>query len=144
MRNMSFMLTTQQMRDRSKFVTRRLGWWNAKQGEVIMACVKCQGIRKGQGIEHITPIEVVTASGEQLKAINQHDVIREGFPHMTPADFIAMFCKAHKARHCTPDTVVNRIEFKFLDSPKGEQPEPSLPTFYTYRGVLRHYGLNVK
>lgn len=55
MRNMSFMLTTAQIRDRSKTVTRRLGWWNLRVGDVVMACEKCQGLGKGGKIITLTP-----------------------------------------------------------------------------------------
>ena len=47
MRAMSFMLTTEQMRNRSKSVTRRLGWNTLKPGDRIIAAVKCQGLGKG-------------------------------------------------------------------------------------------------
>ncbi|HWM26559.1 MAG TPA: hypothetical protein VNP98_17210 [Chthoniobacterales bacterium] len=35
--NMSFFMTTPQMRARTKFVTRRLGWWKLKAGKVLYA-----------------------------------------------------------------------------------------------------------
>lgn len=34
-KNMSFMLTTERVRNKTKTVTRRLGWQNLKRGEII-------------------------------------------------------------------------------------------------------------
>ncbi len=55
MRNMSFMLTTQQMQDRTKDVTRRVGWWFLKPGDVIMAVEKGMGLKKGEKIKRMYP-----------------------------------------------------------------------------------------
>jgi len=44
-RNISFALTTKQIRNRSKTVTRRLGWLHIKKGDVLNACVKCMGLK---------------------------------------------------------------------------------------------------
>ena len=64
MRNMSFMLTTAQIRAGTKTVTRRLGWKFLKPGDRLMACVKCQGLGKGGKIEKIREIEVVSVRQE--------------------------------------------------------------------------------
>ena len=110
-RNMSFMLTTQQMRNKTKTKTRRLGWWNLKDGEIINAVEQAQGLKKGQKMRHIGPIQEVEHHPEPLNAITQEDVIAEGFPEMTPAQFVEMFCKANK---CSPYTTVNCITFRHL------------------------------
>jgi hypothetical protein len=111
-RNMSFMLTTAQVRARTKTVTRRVGW-NLKPGEILNACVQCQGLRKGQKIEVITQIRVVRAGGEPLAAITPADVAAEGFPGWSPEEFIVMFLRTHKG--VRPETVVNRIEFEYVE-----------------------------
>lgn len=112
MRNMSFMLTTEQMRNKTKTVTRRLGWKNLKPGDIVNACVKCMGLKKGEKIEVIGQIRILSNRPMELRAhINKHDCRREGFPDMYPADFVAMFCKAMK---CQSDQQVNRIEFEHL------------------------------
>lgn len=36
---------------------------------------------------------------------------REGFPEMSPEEFVTMFCATHK--HCTPETTLTRIEFRY-------------------------------
>jgi hypothetical protein len=111
-RNMSFSLTTQQIRDRSKDVTRRLGWFFLSPGDRLNACVKCQGLRPGEKIERLALIEVVSVSREPLNHIDARDVHREGFPGMTPDEFVAMFCEH---MNVSRSTMVFRIEFRYLD-----------------------------
>lgn len=110
MRNMSFAMTTNQIRAKSKTVTRRLGWRNLKPGTQIQACVKCQGLKPGEKIERLCVLEIVSVRRERLDAITQEDVRAEGFPHLSPAEFIEIFCAG---MGCTPDTEVTRIEFAY-------------------------------
>jgi hypothetical protein len=111
-RNMSFMLTAQQVLAGTKDVTRRHGWWNLKPGDPLNAVEKGMGLKRGQKIVKLRRIEVVSIRHERLDAITPADVCREGFPEMTPLQFIEMFCKTHQG--CTPATIINRIEFKYL------------------------------
>jgi len=111
MRNMSFMLTTQQILNETKIVTRRLGWWFLKAGDIVMACEKCQGLKKGEKIKRLKEIKIFDTKPQELKQITLTEVILEGFPNLSPLDFIDMFCKEMK---CTPETIVNRIEFRYL------------------------------
>lgn len=110
MRNMSFSITTRQMYDEIKDVTRRLGWWHLRQGDLVMAVEKGMGLKKGEQIKRIYPIEITFVRAEPLNSITPADVVREGFPEMTVDEFIQMFCASHKG--CTPETLVNRIEFR--------------------------------
>lgn len=112
MRWISFALTTRQFRDRTKDVTRRLGWEKVKRGDLLQVAVKCQGLKKGEHPERLGVIRVLDARREPLDAISKSDVIREGFPNMTPADFVGMFCE-HNG--CKPNTVITRIEFEYVD-----------------------------
>lgn len=112
-RNMSFAMTTPQFRDRSKTVTRRLGWWFVKPGDVLCGVEKGMGLKKGEKIKRLGLIEVVDARNEHLDEITQDDVIREGFPHWTPRDFTDFFRRAHG---CAYNEVVRRIEFRYLDT----------------------------
>lgn len=114
MRNMSFMLTTEQFRNRSKTVTRRIGWWDLQPGERLMGVEKGQGLKKGETIVRLGPILIVDARGEPLNRIDQDECNLEGFPELTPEKFVKMFCVAN--RGCTPETEVNRIQFKYLDA----------------------------
>jgi len=108
---MSFSLTTGQIRTRSKTVTRRLGWWDILPGEIVNACVKCQGLKKGERIDVLGQIRILSTRMEPLDYITAQDLIREGFPDSTCADFINMFIKANR---CGPKTTVNRIEFEYI------------------------------
>ena len=44
MRNISFSMTTEQVRRREKTVTRRLGWSDLKPGTILQAVEKAQGL----------------------------------------------------------------------------------------------------
>lgn len=115
MRNMSFALTTGQVRARTKTVTRRLGWKDAKRGDVVQPVVKGQGIPKGEKAEKIGgPIRMVKVDREPLGLIlgREGDVEREGFPHMSAVDFVNMFCEHND---CEPDDAITRIEFEYVD-----------------------------
>jgi hypothetical protein len=118
MRNMSFALTTEQVKARTKTVTRRLGWKNAKRGDVIQPVVKGMGLKKGEKVERIGgPIRIVCVTREPLNAMHNEQLYglreasREGFPHLTGKQFVAFFCE-HNG--CTPDTEVTRIEFEYV------------------------------
>lgn len=111
-RNMSFALTTDQVRAGTKDVTRRLGWGNLKPGERFWAVVKAMGLKPGEKIQRICLLECVSNTREELRRITADDVEREGFPDMTPAEFVSMFCEHMR---CTPRTKVNRIEFKRVE-----------------------------
>ncbi|MGI9354838.1 MAG: hypothetical protein ACR2PF_06725 [Rhizobiaceae bacterium] len=113
-RNISFSMTEPQFLDGSKDVTRRLGWLKLKPHDLLMACRKCMGLKKGEKVHRLGLIKVITARRERLDAITQDEVRREGFPDMSVPEFIEFFCKGH--RGCKPETVVTRIEFQRLTS----------------------------
>lgn len=116
MRHISFALTTEQFRARTKTVTRRLGWMNLKSGAYLMAVEKAQGLKKGEKVTKLGPIHVIHVRREKLCELTDSpyygalEVLAEGFPGMTPADFVAMFCRHNK---CTPETYVTRILFVY-------------------------------
>lgn len=112
MRNISFMLTTEQVKNETKIVTRRNGWKFLKEGELLQGVEKCQGLKKGEKIKKLKVIKVTSVSREQLSRINQEEVNNEGFPDKTPEWFIEMFCKSHKG--VTPDSIITRIKFKYI------------------------------
>lgn len=114
-RNMSFMHTTTQVYGRTKTETCRLGWSSLKVGDVLNACVKCQGLGKGKKVEVICQIRIVSNKREPLNVLKQENVNREGFPEMTPAQFVAFFCKHMR---CQPDQIVSRIRFEYVEATK--------------------------
>ncbi len=108
------MLTTEQLRNRTKDVTRRLGWWNIMRGELVQAVMQCQGLKRGETITKLCVIKIIDTRSEPLNRITAQDLAREGFPKLTRREFIDFFCRANK---CKPDTVVNRIEFEYVEAP---------------------------
>ncbi len=111
-RLMSFSMTADRIRDRSKTVTRRIGWYFLRPGDILWACEKCQGLGKGGKIRHLKVIEVVSVKKERLADMTKADCVLEGFPDMGPMAFVLMLMKHYD---CKPDKIVNRIEFKYVD-----------------------------
>lgn len=111
MRNMSFSMTTEQVRNRTKTVTRRFGWWSLKPGTKLWAVEKAQGLKKGEKVVRICQIKVVSVRREVLWKMAQGDSAKEGFPQLMPGQFLAMFC--HYSGKPS-DAIVNRIEFKYI------------------------------
>lgn len=118
MRNISFALTTPQVLEQTKDVTRRLGWKHLKEGELLQPVKKCMGLRPGEQIERIGgPVRALLRRREPLHALTRYpdygyrEVAREGFPDWTPEQFVEMFCDTH--RGCAPASLVTRIEFSY-------------------------------
>jgi hypothetical protein len=111
MKNMSFALTTPQIRAGTKDITRRNGWKDLKPGQHVRAVVKAMGLKKGEKIQPIRVIECLDNRRERISAITAEDVIREGFPDWTPEQFIQFFCKHN---HCRRHKKINRIVFKYV------------------------------
>jgi hypothetical protein len=109
------------MRARTKTVTRRKGefWAKAlKPGDLVCAVEKSQGIKKG-GLVRLGVIRVVSVRVQALnemltdeRPFDDREEAREGFPEMSPEQFVAMFCQ-----HMGGDSnqTVTRIEFEFTD-----------------------------
>jgi len=113
MRNMSFSMTTEQVRNKTKTVTRRFGWWDLKPGTKLWAVEKSQGLKKGEHVVRICQIEVVSVRKEQVQDVTGRpdEVKKEGFPFMATATFAGFLCKIGHCNYCDD---VNRIEFKYL------------------------------
>jgi len=58
------------------------------------------GRRPGEPLDRITTVEVTDVRREPLNAITPADVTAEGFPRMTPAEFVSFYCAAHHG--CVP------------------------------------------
>lgn len=110
-KNMSFMLTTEQIKNRTKTVTRRSGWVFLKPGDIVNAVEKGQGLKKGEKIKHICQIRILSIRSEPLNIITKEECIKEGFPAMSPEDFINMYRDHNRVFAYTH---VNRIEFEYV------------------------------
>lgn len=111
---MSFALTTQQIIDRTKTVTRRRGWKNLKPGTLIRAVRKGMGLKPGESIEPLAILIVDQVHREPLRHMKQwcrKECAREGFPEMSPEKFIKMFCDHMGGDR---DQIVTRIVFRYV------------------------------
>jgi len=122
-RLMSVAFTEQAVRDRTKTVTRRKGWQFAKPGDRITLCRKVMGRKKGEPLERIVDVEVVSVRRERLSDLTDRimygwaEVPREGFPGMDPAEFVREFFV--DAQGMGPSDEVTRIEWRYLDDQAG-------------------------
>lgn len=117
--NMSFSMTIEQFRSRTKDVTRRLGWWSLQPGDIVCGVEKRMGLKRGEKIKRLGLIEIVSTHIEPLNAITVGDVAREGFPDWTTEQFVQMLVDHYRI---AADASCNRIEFKYLDSDHDEKP----------------------
>lgn len=118
MQTMSFMLTRTQILAQTKFVTRRNGWLNLMIGDVVQPVHKRMGLKLAEKVQKLgPPIVVLHVRREPLHMLyagryGAEECILEGFPDLTPSEFIAMYCASH--RGTTVDSVVTRIWFDYL------------------------------
>lgn len=111
-RNMSFAMTTEQVRNRTKTVTRRFGWRFLKPGDLVQPVEKTMGLKNGEKIKKIGGlIRVVSVRLEGLYEIKKDDCKKEGFPDLTSFEFVDMLVRHYG---CHPADLVNRIEFEYL------------------------------
>jgi len=122
MRNISFSLTTDQVKRRAKTVTRRTGWKNLQPGQQLRAVEKAMGLKAGEKVRVLGVIRVLNIRQEPLDALTTDvdygfaECEREGFgdhPALRwPGEFVSFFCASH--RGCVPSTTVTRIEFEYI------------------------------
>jgi hypothetical protein len=122
---MSVALTEAAVAARQKTVTRRLGWWEDKRGRRILQpgdrltlCRKVMGRKPGEPLVRIAEVQVVDVRREPLIDITAADVEAEGFTGATCRMFVDFFTQSMR---CTPDTVVTRIEWRYLDHTSAER-----------------------
>lgn len=123
-RLMAVSLTEDAVRARTKTVTRRLGWLMLKPGDRLTLCRKVMGRRKGEPLERLAEVEVVSVRRERLWDITDEDIEREAVPphhftehwtdngQPTPDAWIQWFAEEMR---CAPDALVTRIEFRYID-----------------------------
>ena len=116
MPNMSFSKTKEQFCNRTKTVTRRIGKRRILIGRRYTAIEKGMGLKKGEKVVPMGDFIPTSARWEPLDRMikepeyGRQEVIKEGFPYLTPAQFVEMFCTMH---HIPPDQLVNRIEYEY-------------------------------
>lgn len=112
-RLMSVSLTEDQVRARTKTVTRRFGWRMLAAGDRVTLCRKVMGRRHGEPLIRIVDVEILSVRREPLNAIDIDDLAAEGFAAMSIEEFIEFFCASH--RGCRPATEVTRIEWRYVE-----------------------------
>lgn len=118
-RLMSVAMTEEAVRRRTKTVTRRKGWAYLRAGERITLCRKVMGRRCGEPLVRIVDVQVVSVRREPLKSITAEEVAREGFPGMSPQEFVRTFFVV--AQGIQPDDVVTRIEWVYVGEDSAGQ-----------------------
>lgn len=119
--NMSFALTTAQILDETKTVTRRMGWLHLMAGDYICACEKCQGLKPKEQLCRLKLLRCLHVNRELVNDLvtypryGRSEIAKEGFAqHPTLKDsqaWVDWFCKTH---HCQPDSEITRIQFQYI------------------------------
>lgn len=110
MRNISCSHTKDQVRNRTKTVTRRLGWKNLKPGTLLRVVEKAMGLKPGEKIVPMAVVRVTKVTREKLIEIRKKDCAKEGFPDFEPDRFIVFFAATFKV---LADQIVTRIEWTY-------------------------------
>lgn len=113
-RLMSVAYTEEAVRARTKTVTRRKGWTNLRVGERLTLCRKVMGRRKGEPLVRIVDVEVLDVRRERLDAITDAEVALEGFPGMSPGEFIDRFFVV--PQKIQPADEITRIEWVYVET----------------------------
>jgi len=128
---MSVAFTEAAVRDRTKTVTRRKGWWEdkngrrmVKPGDRLTLCRKVMG-RKGAPLLRIAEVEVVHVQRHALSDLltcdpqeAREEMALEGFPTVVPYEFVRRFFV--EAQGMDVGDFVTRIEWRYLDAEAGE------------------------
>lgn len=133
-RLMSVAFTEQAVRDRIKTVTRRKGWWQDKNGRLMLypgdrltLCRKVMGRKPDEPLVRIVDVEVVNVWREPLGMLlpswgrggyGEREMVREGFPGLDPAEFVRRYFT--EAQGMGEGDTVTRIEWRYLDTPSGD------------------------
>lgn len=130
MRMISFSLTERQLMDGTKTVTRRTGWANLRHGDRLLAVRKAMGLKEGEKVQPLCEIEVVSVRRQALGCIDKEDCAAEGFPDLSPEEFIRFFTAKVKTlgmNQRIDEITVTRIEFRKVPGSERVPVQTSLP-----------------
>jgi hypothetical protein len=141
-RLMSVAFTEAAVRDRTKTVTRRKGWLFLKPGDRLTLCRKVMGRKKGEPLERVAEVEIVSVRRESLGHLTQphrtptqrpyfdedsapwhnpayaaDEMVREGFPGLRPTEFVRTYFVEAQGFGYHDD--VTRIEWRYLDDERA-------------------------
>jgi hypothetical protein len=124
-RLMSVAMTADAVIERQKTVTRRLNWWEDRNGRRLLSagdtltlCRKVQGRKPGEPIDRLAEVEVISRRREPLirliedRAYGLAEVEREGFLGMSPVDFVNTYFVV--AQGMSVHAEVTRIEWRYV------------------------------
>lgn len=120
---MSVSMTLPAVLARTKTVTRRHedSWAHLAEGDELELIEKGMGLPKGSKQVVVAKVRIVSVRIERLRLIDQPgELVAEGFPDMTPAEFVTFWLKGHGYRNVGtltgPDgsTPCRRIEWEYL------------------------------
>ncbi len=124
-RLMSVAFTEQPVRDRTKTVSRRKGWWLDKngrrllqQGDGLTLCRKVMGRKPGEPLVRLAEVEVISVRREPLYLCIidwEFEGPREGFPDLTAVQFMHRYFRDAQGIHASD--LITRIEWRYLDGP---------------------------
>ena len=120
---MSCSMTIPQVRDGSKTVTRRAPatWEQLQVGDHLVLIEKGMGLPKGAKQVAIREAVVVDVRLEQLASVTEAECAAEGFPDMTPTEFMVFWANGHSVRWSDPSellaVVCRRIEWRYVNCP---------------------------
>jgi hypothetical protein len=117
-RNMSFAKTTEQIRARTKTVTRRFGWANLKPGDIVNAVEQSQGLKKGERVVILGQLRIKDVRVEPLNRLlhesgyGRNEVNKEGFPELPVYMFVSLIVEMRKLKSSA--VPIRRIEFEYV------------------------------
>lgn len=99
-----------------------------KAGDKFQAIEKGQGLKKGEKVKVLALCECISNEPEKLSEIaanpyrpshmspNGHhsECELEGLCDLDEESFITHFCEINKAKKCKPDSIIRRVEFKYV------------------------------
>ena len=114
---MSCSLTVDEVLARTKTVTRRhlATWSGLSPGDHLTLIEKGMGLAKGEKQVVLDVVEVVSSLLVPLWPITRAEVNAEGFPEMSPNEFVEFWLISHGLDGADPQqTLVRRIEWRYL------------------------------
>ena len=119
MRLISCAKTIPQVVAQTKTETRRLGWKLARPAWRLIV-IERNDYRRGGTPVALACVELIHTARERLCDISPDAVVREGFPEMTPREFIAFFCREMRA---APDVELTVLRWRYLREPDLSESE---------------------
>ncbi|MGB2756550.1 MAG: hypothetical protein WBD02_02670 [Acidimicrobiia bacterium] len=129
MKRISFNETSEAVLRQTKTVTRRnpRTWQTVAPGDQLQPVQKTQGLKLGEQQTLLgPPIIIISNTIVPADDIDNHELAREGFEHLTPTEFIQLL---HRIGSINEHNQTRRIEFEYTNT---NQPNPDTHTPLIY------------